>query len=75
MEHGVKESKELLTGAFAVTELLIERFSDGVGVDDAVAIFDKLKNDEDFKAKISALLARKSNFTCNFIYQTKRFLP
>lgn len=53
MEHGVKESKELLTGAFAITELLIERFSDGVGVDDAVAIFDKLQNDEEFKAKIS----------------------
>lgn len=54
VEVGVKETKEMLVGVFAVATLLVARFKDGVGVDDAAAIYDKLKNDAEFKAVITA---------------------
>ena len=53
-EVGIKETKEAMVGVFTVACLLVERFKDGVGVDDGIAIWDKIKNDEAFKAKIVA---------------------
>lgn len=50
---GVKETKEALVGVFEVSIFIAERLKDGIGVDDAFAIFDKLKNDDDFKNKIA----------------------
>lgn len=46
---GVVETKEAIDGALALSTLLIRRFRDGVDFGDVVAIFDKLKNDDDFK--------------------------
>ena len=45
----IKETKEAFKGVFELALFLTKRFSDGIGVDDAIAIFDKLKNDEEFK--------------------------
>jgi hypothetical protein len=49
---GIKETKEAIDGVFAIGGFLWERFKDGVGVDDAIAIWNKLQNDEEFKAVI-----------------------
>lgn len=50
---GIKETREAIDGFFAVGGFLWSRFKDGVGVDDAIAIWEKLKNDEEFKKVIT----------------------
>jgi len=45
----IKETKEVVSGVVVLSAFLIKQFRDGVGIDDAVAIIDKLKNDEGFK--------------------------
>lgn len=52
--HGIKETKEAFIGVNEVALLLIHRFRDGVGVDDALAIWNKVRNDQEFKDKIMA---------------------
>ena len=51
---GIKELKEAVEAINEIAILLCERFKDGLGVDDAVAIYDKIKEDADFKAKMIA---------------------
>jgi len=51
---GIKETKEALVAINEVSILLCERFKDGIDVGDAVAIWDKIKEDEEFKAKMLA---------------------
>ena len=51
---GVKETTEALEALNEISLLLLQRFSDGFGVDDFVAIWDKLKSDEEFKAVLAA---------------------
>ena len=51
---GTKETEEAIVAIFAIAELLIERFKDGAGVDDVVAIYDALSEDVVFQAKIVA---------------------
>ena len=51
---GVKETSEAIIAANEITLLLISRFKDGVDVADFMAMWDKLKNDEDFKEKVQA---------------------
>ena len=53
-EKGIKETREAIIAALEITTFLIKRLKDGVGIDDAVAIFDKLKDDDEFKSKIAA---------------------
>jgi len=48
----VHNAKELLVAVNEVSIFLIARFVDGLGADDAVAIWEKLKNDDEFKTKI-----------------------
>lgn len=50
----MKETNEAFIGIMEVALLLAVRFSDGLGMDDASAIWDKFKHDEDFKAKMNA---------------------
>ncbi len=49
-----KETKEALQALIAVVGFLAERLKDGVGVDDAVAIFSKLTSDDVFMKKMKA---------------------
>lgn len=51
---GVKEIKEAMVGVNELAIFLAERLKDGVGVDDAMAIYSKLASDEAFKAKMVA---------------------
>ncbi len=51
---GNKESKEALIATNEIALFLAERLKDGIGFDDAAAVWDKLRNDEDFKAKLQA---------------------
>ena len=53
-EHGIKETKEALEGVMELALFLAERLKDGVGLDDAAAVFDKLKNDDLFTARMKA---------------------
>ena len=53
-ELGIKETKEVLVGLNEVGLVLASRFKDGVGVDDFVAFYDKLRNDVEFKSKLEA---------------------
>lgn len=46
---GIKETREAIKGAGTLLIFLLTRLADGVGFDDAMAVFDKLKNDEEFK--------------------------
>src|SRR5690606_31975838 len=50
---GIKETKELLVGIFAISTLLMERLKDGWGYDDAIAIVSKLLMDSSFKDKLT----------------------
>lgn len=54
MSVGIKETKEALIGLNEVGVLLASRLKDGVGVDDFTAVWEKLRNDEEFKAKVQA---------------------
>ena len=51
---GIKELKEALIGVNELSILIASRMKDGAGLDDAMAIWEKLKNDEDFKNKMVA---------------------
>jgi hypothetical protein len=51
---GIKEIKEALVGVNALAVLLAERMKDGVGIDDAMAVWAKLSSDEAFKAQMVA---------------------
>lgn len=53
-QFGTKETKEALRAIIAVIEFVIERTKDGLGVDDIVAIWSKIKSDEVFKTKVKA---------------------
>jgi hypothetical protein len=46
----VKETKEVLVAGMEVGVFVCKRLSDGAGVDDFLAVLDKLKNDAEFKA-------------------------
>ena len=46
---GIKETKEALIGANKLSVLMMRRLKDGVGIDDAFAIYDKLKTDTEFR--------------------------
>lgn len=48
----IKETREVLVAVNELAVFLVERLKDGVGFDDVAAIYDKLKNDEDFKTKM-----------------------
>ena len=50
---GTKETEEMIKAMFAVTAVLIERFKDGAGLDDVLAIYEKLTKDEAFLAVIT----------------------
>ena len=50
----IKDTKELLVGVLEISLVLVERFKDGIGLDDGVAIYDKFVNDPEFKAKVLA---------------------
>lgn len=51
---GIKETQEALVGINEVAILLASRLKDGVGVDDFAAVWEKLNNDAEFKAKLEA---------------------
>ena len=50
----VKNTKEVLIAANEIALFIVERLKDGIGVDDAVALYTKIISDEDFKAKVVA---------------------
>lgn len=52
MTTGTKETREALKAMITVTSFIIERLKDGVGVDDAIALYSKLTADEVFKTKL-----------------------
>lgn len=49
---GVKETSEALRGVNEISLFLVQRFKDGLGFDDATAMWEKLKDDEAFKLKV-----------------------
>lgn len=51
---GIKETLEALVGVNEVAILLATRLKDWVGVDDFAAVWEKLQNDAEFKAKLEA---------------------
>lgn len=51
---GIKETKEALVGLNELSIFMAKRLKDGVGADDAMAIFQALIGDAEFKAKLSA---------------------
>ena len=52
MSLGIKETKEAFVGVNELALFLISRLKDGIGMDDAVAAFQKLSTDEDFRNKL-----------------------
>ena len=54
VEQGIKETKELIAGIFAVAALLTERLKDGAQFEDAIAFYTAMATDEAFKAKVIA---------------------
>lgn len=53
-QYGVKETKEGLIALVALGAFVASRLKDGVQMDDAVALAQKLIADEAFKAKVMA---------------------
>lgn len=51
---GTKETKEFATALFAVAGFLVERLKDGAGLDDVVAVHEKLTKDPEFLGLITA---------------------
>ena len=51
---GIKELKEAMVGINELAMFLAMRMKDGVGVDDAMAVWTKLNSDADFKDKMVA---------------------
>jgi hypothetical protein len=54
--HGVKETKELLTGLFALVKVLGVELKDGFQVSDLIASFNAIQNDPVKKAAVEAAL-------------------
>lgn len=50
--ESIKETKELVQGVINVSKLIIERVKDGVGLEDAVAIGEKILSDEAFRSSV-----------------------
>lgn len=48
-EVGIKETREAVKGAGVLLLFILTRLKDGVGIDDAIAIFAKFQTDEEFK--------------------------
>lgn len=53
-KQGINETMEAIAGVNELALALIPLLKDGVQVADAVALFDKLKNDTAFKEKLEA---------------------
>jgi hypothetical protein len=51
---GVKETREFLVAVNEITIFLIERFADGVSLEDFAAIYKKITKDESFISKMAA---------------------
>ena len=51
---GIKELKEALVGVNELAIFIAMRLKDGIGLDDAMAIWSKLSSDEEFKQKMVA---------------------
>jgi hypothetical protein len=51
---GVKETREFLVAVNEITIFLIERFADGVSLEDFAAIYKKITKDEAFISKMAA---------------------
>lgn len=49
---GTKETKEAMKALISIAAFLAERLKDGVGIDDAVALFSKLASDDVFMKKL-----------------------
>ena len=49
---GIKELKEALVGVNELAIFIAMRLKDGIGLDDAMAIWSKLSSDEEFKQKM-----------------------
>ena len=58
---GTQETEEMIKAMFAVTAVLIERFKDGAGLDDVLAIYEKLTKDEAFLKVITDAYAGYKN--------------
>lgn len=52
-KHGIMETKEMLIGIMETAMFLLKRFKDGADTKDFMAIWDKLKNDEEYKKVMS----------------------
>lgn len=51
---GIQETKEALIAINEIAVFLVQRLKDGVDINDVIAIWDKLKDDEEFKSKLEA---------------------
>lgn len=51
---GVKETKEFLVAVNEIVIFLIERFADGVSLEDFAAVYNKITKDEGFISKMAA---------------------
>ncbi len=49
---GIKETKEALIAINAIAIFIISRMKDGVGLDDAMAIWDKMSGENELKDKV-----------------------
>ena len=56
MEHGVKETKELLSGVFAVVKVIAVELKNGFQISDLIAGFNAIQNDPIKKAELEAAL-------------------
>jgi hypothetical protein len=53
-ELGIKETTEVLDAAFEITAFLMVRLKDGLQLEDGLALYNKLMNDQEFRDKIIA---------------------
>ena len=56
MEVKLKETKEALVGVLAIAKIIVELSKDGIQVNDAITLFNKLQ-DEEIKGKIDAAIS------------------
>lgn len=56
-EVGVDKIEDAIKGIFAISTFLAGRFQDGVGADDALAIFTELQTNEEFKLAVENAVA------------------
>jgi hypothetical protein len=49
---GIDQTKEAIIGIFALSAFLVDRFNDGVGVDDLAATYSKYMTDKVFQDKL-----------------------